>query len=483
MPVHVVDRSSQPSRFSLSNVHVLAIIAAGVVYVASLLWLPIVIDRLDPLTGDEPFYVMTAISLLDDRDLDEQNNYLDRDFYRFYPVAGAAENGWIAYPDPLPPHATAAQQPGVYSKHGLGTALIIALPWQLGGRVLVLVVLAAISAMVTFNMSMLASRYTTRPLIVFGLPVLLGTTNPLFPFSLLIFPEMPAALCIVYATRRLLAGENRLWQWAAIGGAAAFLPWLHYRLAPVSVVLAIAVVLRLRTARSKADWLAFATLPIASAVLLFSWFNWLYGSPLPPGSDHAGFSGPLGIVNGLVGTAIDQQWGALLHNPIYALALAASTPYAWSRRGDALLVAAVVLPYLGLVSAYSVWWGEWNPPGRYLVDIAPLAVGPLAWWLGRVSRANAVGGLLLAAVPAVVVIATFVWDPQLMYNHPDGSSRVLETWSAWVDVDLTGAVPSFVFYSASGWLARWLATGTLAIVLVATTAFAIVATLNAPAET
>ena len=32
--------------------------------VAYLLVLPVFVERLDPLTGDEPFYVMTAISLV-----------------------------------------------------------------------------------------------------------------------------------------------------------------------------------------------------------------------------------------------------------------------------------------------------------------------------------------------------------------------------------------------------------------------------------
>ncbi|GIW04201.1 MAG: hypothetical protein KatS3mg059_0821 [Thermomicrobiales bacterium] len=61
-------------------------------------------QRLNPLTGDEPFYVMTAISLVEDGDLDETNNYANRDYERFYPAVGPTADGWAAYPDPLPPH-------------------------------------------------------------------------------------------------------------------------------------------------------------------------------------------------------------------------------------------------------------------------------------------------------------------------------------------------------------------------------------------
>jgi hypothetical protein len=49
----------------------------------------------------------------------------------------------------------------------------------------------------------------------------------------------------------------------------------------------------------------------------------------------------------------------------------------------------------------------------------------------------------------MLVSATFVWDPQIMYNHPDGTSRLLEVWGQWSHQPLTSLIPSFVFYSAS----------------------------------
>lgn len=54
------------------------------------LFIPRIMAALSPLTGDEPFYVMTALSLAHDGDLDESNNYAQGDYRSFYP------------PDPLP---------------------------------------------------------------------------------------------------------------------------------------------------------------------------------------------------------------------------------------------------------------------------------------------------------------------------------------------------------------------------------------------
>lgn len=59
-----------------------------------LAWIPSLVSRLDPLTGDEPFHVMTSLSLMQDGDLDELNNCLERDFDSFSPEFGPTRRGW-----------------------------------------------------------------------------------------------------------------------------------------------------------------------------------------------------------------------------------------------------------------------------------------------------------------------------------------------------------------------------------------------------
>lgn len=436
---------SSPGRSALPA----ALLAAAVVYLACLAWLPSLERRLNPLTGDEPFYVMTSISLIEDHDLDEQNNYDQRDYDRFYPALGPTRHGWPAYPDPLPPHKSHTRRAGLYSKHGLGLAVLIAVPYAVGGRTLTLLVLAAIAAAVAANMTLLAARYTQSPSLAFAVAIALGLTNPLFSFSLLIFPEMTAALCIAYGVRRLLERRNNAFQWFLLGVCAAVLPWLHERLAPISVVLAVVAITKFRRKLRPLQLVAAAVPPVVSAVVLFWWYQRLYGRPLPPSSDHAGFSGVVGTLNGLAGTFLDQQWGAFVHSPLLLVAAAAFVPFAMVRRRDALVLAVVVVPYLFVIANYRVWWGEWNPPARYLTDIVPLAAAPLAWWLGRLDRAWRWTILGLGAFPAAAIMATFVADPQRMYNQPDGTSRLFETWQSWTGLDLTGVVPSYVFYSAS----------------------------------
>src|SRR6478735_3711929 len=167
-----------PKRFEQSSTQmrtrVSIVCAFAIVYLAGLLWIPTIESRLNPLTGDEPFYVITSMSLIHDHDLNEANNYADRDWNTFYPALGPTLYGWPGYPDPLSPHSTSTARPGLYSKHGLGMALLIALPWSIGGRTLTLIVLAAIAGLVAANMTMLGQQMGADPVLAAAIAVSLG---------------------------------------------------------------------------------------------------------------------------------------------------------------------------------------------------------------------------------------------------------------------------------------------------------------------
>lgn len=127
-------------------------------------------DFLRPPTGDEPFYLITAQSILYDYDLDETNQFASKSWLEFYPTCEEYLAGWKGFLPPgipcsgletLTPHNTAAKQPGTYTKHGLGLSFIIALPFALGKRLGVMFLLNAIAATLALNIFLL-SWETTR---------------------------------------------------------------------------------------------------------------------------------------------------------------------------------------------------------------------------------------------------------------------------------------------------------------------------------
>ncbi len=416
---------------------------------AYLALVPWVTTRLSPVTGDEPFYLMTAISILQDHDLDETNNYAAQEYHRFYPPRPLPPGwrGWTAAPDPLPPHPTHARRPGLYSKHGLGLALLVLLPFAVLGRLGAVLFLNVISAALAANVYFLARRSLPAPGAA-ALALLLALTLPIAPYAFLIFPEAPAALLIVYVARRLMEPGNRPWQWALVGAALGFLPWLHSRFLPL-VLAAVALALARHGRRMSPRALVSLGAPLgALGAAYLTYLTWLYGRPMIPTQDHGGFNGLAGTVNGAFGLLLDAQWGLAVYAPVFLLALAALPWYARRHAVDAAVVLGLALPYLALVASYRVWWGEWCPPARYLVPIAPLAAAPLAAWLARAGRAGWWPTAALAA-PGVVVTATGALDPQRLYQQPDGVSLIYRALGHAIHLPLERLLVSFQPYAVA----------------------------------
>jgi hypothetical protein len=231
--------------------------------------IPHILDRLNPPTGDEPFYLTTTISLLYDHDLDETNNYKNRDYWSFaatceqmsqpnwgnigdppvYNVSGVMAPGLrgncrgLQLPegiDILLPHGTKNHiPPGTYTKHGLGLSFLIAPAYALGGRPMVVVFLTMLTALLGVNLWLLAFETTGQRRVAWICWVILLFSSPILCYAFLIFPATPAALLVVYSWRRLRLAARAQQQGYAdwqpngpvhallIGICLGILPWLH----------------------------------------------------------------------------------------------------------------------------------------------------------------------------------------------------------------------------------------------------------------
>jgi hypothetical protein len=410
---------------------------------AYVLALPIVLDRLNPLTGDEPFYVMTAISVIRDRSLDETENYARRAYEEFYPPQPlpADWRGWPAFPRTLPPHPAVTEREGLFTKHGLGLSFLIAVPYELLGRVGAMGIVMLCAALLAGQMYLLALSTGSARLSAALVAALLALSLPIAPYALLIFPEIPAALVLIYAIRRCGSQTNLPLQWIASGAAIGFLPWLHQRFALTSLVLAVYVAYRV--ARSRDRWAAAAVLPIAvGGITLIAYNVWLYGRPIQNTADHAGFNTAAGTLNGFFGLLLDAQWGLLIAAPVYVLAIAAAPLWLSCDRRTALIALAAVAPYVLIIAAYRVWWGEWGPPARYLVPIVPLAAAPLALLISRAGpAARSAAGVLF--VPGLLLTAIGVGNPQRLYHHPDGHNQLVNYLGVRIGIDLASGLAAF----------------------------------------
>ena len=415
------------------------------------LWTPGVLRYTQPPSGDQPYYLQTVISLLEDHDLNEYNNYNESASYdQFYPLFGGdypSDFEGILAPYPLPHEGhivttSAHAENEWYSKHGLGVPLLIIPGWVIGKALTPLLAGLTLNggggwpgvvfeynllgALLAVQVFLLAWETTGKRWIALVVWATLAFSNPQMSYSYLIFPELPAALLVIYAFRRLRLGwaANRLGQLWLVGLSLAYLPWLHYRLAPIVVGLGL-YGLHQRRAALRGQTVSFAKrvralVPLLGplvvsiiAMMVYDW--WVCGSIVPDFQDHAGFFSPfvsqerMAEFLSLVGLSVDRGWGLLTYSPVFVLAWVGVFWLRRSREGRSLLgwFALIVVPYFMVVADYQVWWGAWCPPARYLAPITPLLALPLATALANIKHKTAFRLLyaLLAGVSITVMIA------------------------------------------------------------------------------
>ena len=431
----------------------IALAVCAVAFVLFAACIPRITTFLDPVTGDEPFYLMTAYSILHDGDIDEANNFAERDWLHFYPSFPLPANwqGWPISPN-LPPHASHTFRTGLYSKHGLGIPALILVPFALGGRVGVVLLYNLMAAGVAANIYLLARTVAARSRALIVTAILTGSV-PLVTYAFLIFPEMPAALMLMYALRRLLAPTNTRWQWLLVGACMGYLPWLHARFALVVVGLAVLFIWRHGRAAFPQVW--WGIVPAALSGLAYEGYSLIfYHFPLPNTQDHAGFALPL---NGFVGSLLDAQWGLFVVTPVYLLAAAALVLFTVEHRRDGFSLLLILALYGLTISSYAVWWGEWGPAARYWTAALPMLALPLAWWLERAVRHRPVGVTVILGLPVIwglIFTAGWLRQPQWLYNQPDGVNTLLTNWLGGFGVRVAAGLPAYQLFAASPFTTR-----------------------------
>jgi hypothetical protein len=428
---------------ALSGPPLAALALAGVALVASavvwrphrLLFLPLVFAvlvvaagrthaRVGP-RGDEPHYLMVAESLLRDADLSLERDYGERRYTLFHDA-------------PLAPHYRVRGKGGaILSLHAVGLSALILPAWALAGYAGVTVFMALLAALVALEVREWVRALTAREGLAEAAGWVAALSPPLVHYAGLVFTEVPAALLLSFGLRRGrdagLGGGGAL----AVGLAAAALPWLNVRYAPLAVVVLAHALWRNPRLRAAIAFLAPA---VASGAGLLLYHKALYGFWDPRrvyGRRPELALSTLG--EGLPGLLLDQEFGLLVYAPVLVLALPGLL-FLW-RRDRRLAGAAVVAVAAVLLTAgtWHMWRGGFNPPGRFLVPIAPLLAVAVALAWDR--RGLTAGASLLLGWTLWTGLGG-AWDPSLVHRDRDGTAPLFRELSG--VREWTGLLPGYV---------------------------------------
>ena len=323
------------------------------------------------VTGDEPQYLTTAISIAEDFDLDISDELEQRRFEPFHEISlntqtiDLDDSGRRVSPhDPLLP-------------------ALLALPMAVGGWVAAKTALAAMAAAAAAATVWLAVRRFAAPA---GLAaVVVGAffaSPPLTAYATQVYPEMPAALCVLLVLAAVLGPLGRRGRITALAGIIA-LPWLSVKYAPVAAMLCIVLMARRPVGRVRRIALSSAVLVLAGVVYLV-FHRVVYGGWTAYASGDHFVDGEFLVLGNdpdyrgrsirLIGLFVDRGFGLAAWTPAYLMVLPAfASLWRWRPPGWAAATATVAAGYATATwLAYTMhgWW--W--PGRQLVVVMPVMV-------------------------------------------------------------------------------------------------------------
>jgi hypothetical protein len=397
-------------------------------------------------TADEPQYLLSALSLAEDRDLWIDDEIAFRDYRPFHEVT-------------LPVQTERRDDGRAISPHDPLLPVVLAVPMGLGGWAAAKATLAVFAGVLAGLLTWIAVRRFAVPLGVAATTVLaFGLAAPLTSYGTQVYPELPAALAVAVAIAGLTHPKPNPW---AIGLPVVALPWLGIKYGLVAAALAALGlwVLDRRTAVRLAAGLAAAGVAyvVGHRLLYGGWTVYAAGDHFVDGEMTVVGHDPhyFGRSRRLLGLLLDREFGLAVWMPGYLLMVPAlgllfrRRPPGWVILAAPLAAGWATATWVAL-TMHGWWW-----PGRQTVVVLPCAVLAIAWWAAQL---RPVAARLVAACGAV---GAFSWMWLVIEARTDRRTLVVD----FMDTDnpifraLHAVLPDYAHPDTSDWLlqAAWVA--------------------------
>ncbi|MGD9892323.1 MAG: hypothetical protein AB7U18_13640, partial [Dehalococcoidia bacterium] len=298
-----------------------------------------------------------------------------------------------------------------------------------------------------------------------------GLTAPAFVYATEIYPEMPAALCVVVAVLLLRSRHGGAGTAVGLVAVLTALAWLGLKFVPLGLVLAAAFLVT-RTGRARIVFLALGALSGA----IYVWFHLAVFGALTPYNSNTVYEGAstwnvLGShvalherIYRLWGLFIDRRFGIARWAPIFLAVLPGLALLPRLRRAGPAVLGLIVVA-LVMASFVSVTMMGWWFPGRMVIVVYPLFPLVLTLVLMRLPRALRIPAAAVALysllVTALLVASVRAGETAVAVNPFD-----MRAWP------FRMAGPLFPQYTAWGvdtvvLTILWLGVGTAVLVILA----------------
>lgn len=352
------------------------------------------------VTADEPQYLLSALSLWEDGDLDISDELAAGRYSAFHEAD-------------LPEQTLVLEDGSRISPHDPLLPLVLAVPVGIGGWVGAKMTLAVLGGVLAALVVWTAThRFGVSRPTAFVTTGVFALAPPLAVYSTQVYPAVPAALALLIGFAALLGPFERRGR-VVLAIAVIALPWLAVKYVPVAAVLAIAGLVKAGRGSRAGLLAAFTTAGVAYVLGHFA----MYGGLTAYATGDHFVGGQLSVVGTevdlwgrstrLVGLLVDGGFGIGAWQPAFLL-LALAAGWALAKHREGYLPALCLLALAWVVATFvALTMHGWWFPGRQLVVVLPIAVLVIAAWadearwrLGAVAATGAMGllafGYLLA---------------------------------------------------------------------------------------
>ncbi len=373
--------------------------------------------------GDEPIYLINAHSLIHDGDLDLRNNIENRDYRDFlynYEVSG-----------------------GIFTTSifkRLGFTLLILPGYLFWGRFGVVLLLNIITALAGCIALYWLSRLPVAGIKAKIAVVLVFCFAPLSIYSSHVFPEVAAALITIIALLLITSNARFSYLWMPLAFIGLVLLRMRFAITAFIVLLIFLVFNRRAKRATSRGFLLAIILAVAYVLLDMIIFKGAFfvGKYLSSPALSRMFLPNINFIVGLMGSFVDQEFGLFIVSPIYIFAFIGLFFLIKIKHRAGSIIAATFFGVLCLVLMGRgwIWYGGYNPPGRFIAHLLPLLSLPLGYFIA--TSKDLVSRLLLGlgCILTCVITFFFILFPGLRFPVADGRAKFLELLSEHLGFDL-----------------------------------------------
>ncbi|MEI7640545.1 MAG: hypothetical protein WCJ46_03425 [bacterium] len=402
-----------------------------VFYFALSLWL----NYANEPAGDEPIYLLTAHSIIYDRDLNLKNNYEKKDYASYYSRELKSQE---------------TERAGkLYSYHPVLSSVIIAPFYALAGRAGATLAANTIAALAIALLFLFLLKTGETMQTAFFTAGIAGFFTPAMSFSNQLCADVLSGvlvlavfIIILYYPRKLLVGAI----------IAALLPWAHVRNLIIWGVLGIILIVEyfgknIKTGAGavKEKRINIKELIIFGAIQglsfgLWVWFNFVhYGSFIPRQTQADIKMAEAFSINikGVLGLMFDQEFGAFIYVPLMALCFAGVVFLYKKNKKLFWYSLAVFVPYFAVIASWLDWRGGGGAFPRLLLPVLFI----IYLWLSQViSKLNkTVLYLTYSGLAISLIMAALPW---FRWNKGLGWNWILRMIENTTHIEVTALFPS-----------------------------------------